>query len=293
MHRSELAALGSAYLIGRVRRGEITTDTAANHRCALDILYQAHGQRSLDRLGRATIHRWLEARSHLKAATRRTQWSYVTTFLDHLADSGQIRVNPCHGMKAPRRPRSVPRALPRDQVTATLAHAPDARGRAIVMLMVELGLRCIEVNRLNVEDWSRRDQLIRVTGKGGHVREVPVTLEAARALDAYLSEHPATSGPLIRSYKQPHRPLRYNTLSHYVSAWMSAAGIKRCAHDGISAHALRHTAASDVLDECNDVRVVQAMLGHLHLSSTSVYLRRADIPQMRRAMAGRGYRGVA
>ena len=74
---------------------------------------------------------------------------------------------------------------------------------------------------------------------------------------------------------------------------MSDAGIKHRRRDGVSAHALRHTAASDVLDECGDLRVVQAMIGHIHLATTAVYLRRADLAQMREAMAGRDYRPAA
>ena len=74
---------------------------------------------------------------------------------------------------------------------------------------------------------------------------------------------------------------------------MSTAGIKRGAGDGVSAHALRHTAASDVLDRCHDVRTVQAMLGHVSIATTQIYLRRADLSRMREAMAGRDYRPAA
>lgn len=57
----------------------------------------------------------------------------------------------------------------------------------------------------------------------------------------------------------------------------------------MSAHALRHTAASDVLDRSNDLRIVQEMLGHRNLATTSIYLRRASLTQMREAMEGRTY----
>lgn len=59
--------------------------------------------------------------------------------------------------------------------------------------------------------------------------------------------------------------------------------------DGRSAHSLRHTATSDVLDTYGNVRIVQEMLGHSSLQSTQVYLRRADLGQLREAMAGRDY----
>lgn len=286
---NELGIAARRYLVARVRQGDISAYTASCHRRALEVLAEVHGNRPIGAIGKRTVRRWLAARPDLKPSTRRTQWSQISTFLDSLVDAGKLRSNPCHSMKAPRRPRTVPRAIDGDAVAALLAYAPDARARAVVWLMVGLGLRCVEVSRLNIEDWSRRDELLRVRGKFNHEREVPVTAEAAAALLAYLAEHPATVGPLVRSYRQPHRALRPCSLSHMLTAWLAAAGVKVAAHDGISAHCLRHTAASDVLDNSGDLRAVQQMLGHMHLSSTSVYLRRRDIPAVRSAMAGRSY----
>lgn len=59
--------------------------------------------------------------------------------------------------------------------------------------------------------------------------------------------------------------------------------------DGISRHPLRHTCASDVLDRCGNSRTVQEMLGHVNLASTQIYLRRANLDQLRDAMDGRAY----
>lgn len=288
---TDLRRLTHRYIAGRVRTGDLTSYTAACYRRPLDVLVEVHGNRPVALIGKATIHRWLTARISLRPSTKRTQWSYVSCFLDWLVERGDLPRNPCRSMKAPKRPRSTPRAIDEDAVRLVIDHAPDARGEAIVWLMVGLGLRCVEVHRLRVEDWSRRDGLLRVTGKFGHEREVPVTEEAADALSAYLAVFPATVGPMVRSYTQEHRAVRPGTLSHYLSRWMRSAGVKTAPRDGVSAHALRHTCASDVLDRCGDLRTVQEMLGHAHLSSTSVYLRRAGIPKMREAMNGRTYRG--
>lgn len=278
------------YINRRRSTGEVQKNTASNNWSSLMVLCKAHGNRPVTQLGQSTVVRWLQLRAHLKPSTRCTQWSMVSCFCQWLVDEGHLRTNPCATMTAPRRPRSIPRALPEADVAALLHIAPDVRGRAIVWLMVGLGLRCVEVHRLSVEDWARRDNLIRVVGKGHHEREVAVPAEARRALDAYLLAYPATSGPLIRSYTHS-RSIRPGTLSHYLSDWMRLAGVKHTPYDGKSAHALRHTCASDVLDECGDLRIVQEMLGHQHLSSTSVYLRRAGVRRMLDAMEGRCYTG--
>jgi integrase len=74
-------------------------------------------------------------------------------------------------------------------------------------------------------------------------------------------------------------------ISRWVSRWMDRAGLKDGAKDGVSAHALRHTAASNLLEHCGDVRLVQAFLGHVSLVTTSRYLRRVDVEKMRAALA--------
>lgn len=276
------------YVAGRMRRGELVKSTAAGYWSSLAVLAEVHGNRPTAQFGKATVERWLETRDGMMPSTRRTQWSYVSNFADFLVERRIIKTNPCRSMRAPRRPRTVPRAIDGDAVAKLLATVPDARAAAIVWLEVGLGLRRIEVHRARVEDWSRRDKTIRVVGKGGHERYIPMTVEAAHALDRYLTEHPATVGPLIRSYTSG-RALSTSMLSHSMAEWMLAAGVKLAPGDGVSGHALRHTAASDVLDTCGDLRVVQELLGHAHLSSTAVYLRRSRLGELRDAMEGRRY----
>jgi len=272
------------YVSGRRRRGEISTATSCQMRSVLGILTEVHGNRPLTSFGCRTIERWQEATAHHKPSTRSSAWSIVRGFTGWLHDKNLITTDPCAGLKAPRRPRTEPRALDGGAVAELLRVAPDARARAIVWLEVGLGLRRIEVHRLTVEDWLRRDGLLRVCGKGGHERTVPMISAAAAALDAYLAECPATVGPMIRSTTDPSRALSLSALSHYMAVWMYAAGIKNAPRDGVNGHALRHTAASDVLDRCGDLRTVQEMLGHRSLQTTAVYLRRAGIGKMRDAM---------
>lgn len=276
------------YVRLRRRMGELQAVTAAGTRSTLSVLCRVHGHRPVDKVGRRTVERWLETRDGLKASTRATQWSQVSTFLDWLVRRELIRSNPCQEMRAPRRPRTEPRTIDgRGDIDALLGVVPDARGRAIVMLEWAMGARRIEVHRANVEHWSRRAGEMLLIGKGRHERTVAVPDDAARALDAYLREHPATVGPLIRSYTRPGVRLSTSTLTHYVSEWMMLAGVKHAPGDGVSGHALRRTCASELLDLTGDLRVVQEVLGHAHLSSSAAYLRRMTRGTMREAMAAR------
>ena len=115
--------------------------------------------------------------------------------------------------------------------------------------MVQQGLRCCEVARLQLGDLDRVNGLMLIVGKGGHERVLPIIEETAEAVDAYLTEYPAFAGPLVRSYSDPHRGLASATITKLVRVWVGDAGIKRARHDGVSAHAFRHTAATDMLRE--------------------------------------------
>jgi integrase/recombinase XerC len=151
---------------------------------------------------------------------------------------------------------------------------PDERARLIVLLMRQCGLRCVEVARLAGVDYDPGAAEIRVVGKGDTARELPVLDDLAVLLDRAAAA--AGPGPLVG--------LTAGAISRLVSAWMDAAGLKARARDGMSAHALRHTAASNLLDGCGNVRTVQQFLGHVSLATTERYLRRASKTEIRAAM---------
>lgn len=277
------------YLTGRVRRGEITTKTAASYRYRLHQFATSFGRRPIDQLGPAAIDRWLEQIGHRAPATRREYLSVVRVFCRWMVAQGAIASDPTGHVAAIPQPRRAPVTLTAAEVAAVLAHAPDVRARAIVWLMVGCGTRCVEVARLRVEDYDPRGLTVRLVGKGGHERVIPVPSGAARALDAYLDEVGRCAGPLFRS-RRDGGPIRTETMSRYVRAWMIAAGVKVRPLDGRSAHGLRRTAGSDVMDRSGDLRAVQEMLGHASIETTARhYLRLVSMEQLREAMAGRDY----
>lgn len=273
-------------------RGLYTGKSARNARGNLRRFAQHVGQRQLPNIGRTHIEGWLASLEKLAPATQRTYLSTVRQFFSWAVRHRYCRRNPAHEVDAPKQPRSVPRALSQESIAAVLDHCPDARGRLIVTLMVQQGLRCIEVHRLTMGDLDWNHNTMRVVGKGHHERILPIMAETRQALDQYLDEHPAPAGPLIRSYRQTHRPLGPDTISRTVAGWMWDAGIKRRARDGVSAHAGRHTCATDMLRSGAHLRDVQAALGHAHLQTTEIYLPLL-VNGLSDAMGGRQYRGEA
>lgn len=287
-----LAPYVRRWVSAREKRGEIKKSSAADFECRLEGLVATFGRRPLNQFGSHIIERWLEKIGHLAAATRHAYLATARVFCRWLVTEKLIRSDPSAQVANVRQPSPVPRALQECQVAQVLAVLPDARARVIVWLMVGLGLRRGEVALLQVGDYDPSAGTMLVHGKGDRERVLPVPDEARTAIEEYLAEVGVRGGPLIRSKAVPTAGITAPTIGAQVSKWMREAGVKHRPYDGVSSHAFRHTAASDVLDRCKNVRVVQELLGHASLGSTMIYLRRANLDQLRDAMEGRPYATV-
>lgn len=247
-----------------------------------------YGNRPINQLSPAAIERWLDTLNHLAVNTKACYLVSVRQFTGWLCETGHITTDPCVGIAAIRRTKATPRALPATSIALILAACRTDREQAMIWLGVGLGLRRMEIAQLRWEHYDDRAGLIEIRhSKHGSERVLPVPAEVAAALEKLRGG--GQSGPVIRSELDPSQPITVERVGLLMAKVMRRAGVKRAAYDGCSAHALRHTAASDVLDACQDLRTVQAMLGHQHLTSTAIYLRRASAGQIRSAMEGRSY----
>jgi integrase/recombinase XerD len=172
----------------------------------------------------------------------------------------------------------LPKALRLDQVEALLSAAGEGRtpkelrDRALLELLYGTGARISEAIGLDVDDLDPDAGALRLVGKGGKERVVPVGRYAAEALDAYLIRGRAAL--LARGAGSPALFLnsRGGRLSRQ-SAWTvlrSTAERAQVAGD-VSPHTLRHSFATHLLDGGADVRVVQELLGHASVTTTQIY----------------------
>jgi site-specific recombinase XerD len=280
---TEVETVVLRYVRGRVARREIQHNTAGRVRSILMGFAAVYGKRPLKLIGRKHIELWLEDRQDLSPASRRNEFQAVRQFLNWCVEERLIRVNPMAAMKAPKVPRSVPRAMPERDVMYLLDALPDARARAVVALMLRMGLRRGEVVALQTGDWDEQAETLTVVGKGGHTRVLPVPRDVAYDLRTYLAEHGSTAGYLIRR-EDGRGGISNSRIGQLIRAWMEHAGVKSRAGDGRAAHSLRHTMATNVVAHEPDLRVVQQILGHQSLTSTQVYLKHAELPRLRAAM---------
>lgn len=283
----QVADIVGIYIRGRVRQGEIVPLTARNHYGTLAGFAES-ANCDVSKLSERHVRRWLEDHEHLAASTRRNRLATVRTFCRWLHEEGHCPRDPCRKIKALREPKRVPRALTYEQVDAILAACPDTRARVAVVLMVQLGLRRGEVARLEVGDFDLTNRMLVVTGKGGHQRALFVTDQAYQAIIEHLSVQGTVAGPLLRSYQFPTRGLHPDTVSAIVRRAMEEAGVKRAPRDGVSPHALRHSALTHMLQHGAHILDVQAVAGHSSVSVTQKYLP-LMVGTLQDAMSGRHY----
>jgi integrase/recombinase XerD len=163
----------------------------------------------------------------------------------------------------------IPDVLSIKEVEQLLA-APDlmiekgARDKAILEVMYASGLRVSEVCQLNVSDLD--DDFVRVQGKGGKERLVPIAKSAVKAVDHYLVHfHHSDHAALFLT----NRGLRIDRIYVWrqIKMYAKQAGI----HKRISPHTLRNSFATHLLENGADLRIIQEMLGHAHIATTDRY----------------------
>ena len=282
-----LAAPAARYILERRSRQEITRSTGLRISYTLRSLDNSYGDRPLNLFGARAIERWSGEHPQWKRSTRNTYLSAVREFCRWLRKRKLIKSDPFAEMVLPRRPRPSPKPIPRADIVALLAVVPDSRGRLIIHLQWGLGLRCCGVANLNVEDIDIVGRSVHVTEKGSHQRRLPLTNDVYAALDRYLWDCPATSGPLIRSFTTPWAGVCAQHVGAMVRRWMTEAGIKRRPWDGVSAHALRRTALTETAEACGDAFIVAELAGWASISTAAHYVQRASTDRVRAALEAR------
>ncbi|RFS85213.1 site-specific tyrosine recombinase XerD [Actinomadura spongiicola] len=189
--------------------------------------------------------------------------------------------DPAYEVKPPTPPRRLPKAISLDDVERLLAAAAGppgdqggARGlrdRALLELLYGSGARISEAVGLDVDDLDPREGFVRVAGKGGKGRVVPIGDYAREAVDAYL----VRARPELAAAGRGGPALFLNARGGRLSrqgAWMVLrAAADRARLSEVSPHTLRHSFATHLLDGGADVRVVQELLGHASVTTTQVY----------------------
>ncbi len=229
------------------------------------------------------------ARSQARAA------SALRRFYRLQVREGRLQADPTARLRSPRVGRPLPGTLTEGEVERLLAaprlDTPEGlRDRAMLELLYATGLRVSELTGLRRDQVSLARGVVRVTGKGGRERLVPIGEEALHWLRRYLEEaRPA----LVAGRESEHLfPTRRSGAMTRQGFWQRIRRYARAAGIGrkVSPHTLRHAFATHLLDHGADLRVVQLLLGHRDLSTTQIYthVARARLAELHRRHHPRG-----
>jgi integrase/recombinase XerC len=218
---------------------------------------------------------WLHARN--KKTTIARKLSAVRSFFKYLTKKGLIEDNPAESILTPKQDKNIPQYLAVDEMFRLLdsiqsGSTLDLRNRAIFETLYSCGIRVSELTGLNVFDVDFNGSVIRVLGKGGKERIVPIGQKALAAIKKYrarLQEENGISedsnGPLFLNKSKGRLSAR--SVARILDKLVTTCGLLK----PVSPHTMRHTFATHMLDAGADLRIVQELLGHKSLSTTQKY----------------------
>jgi integrase/recombinase XerD len=211
-----------------------------------------------------------------RASTANRRLACFRRFYRWALREGRIAADPTLRLAGARRPARFPSTLSETGVEALLA-APDAdvdlglRDRAMLELLYATGLRVSELVGLRLVDLSLNEGLVRVFGKGGKERVVPLGAEARHWVERYLrtARRALLAGRTAEACFVTRRGAGMSRLMFWklVKRYATAAGIEA----PLSPHGLRHAFATHLINHGADLRVVQMLLGHADISTTQIY----------------------
>jgi site-specific recombinase XerD len=204
-------------------------------------------------LASTTINRRLYALKHL---------------FDFLIEHQILDVNPIKPSHMLRRGRTLPKALSQEHIEQLFAHIHVAMDLTLFLLMLRCGLRVSEVVQLQVSDIDWTQQALRIEqGKGRKDRRVYLSADAVASMRECVQRRPSgvPGDAVFWNQKRPSRPLSVKAIQKKMARYANAAGIMA------SCHSLRHTFASNLLEQGAELVSIRELLGHASITSSERY----------------------
>lgn len=207
--------------------------------------------------------------------------SGVRTFYHYLVVDGYLEVDPTELLESPHLPKHLPEYLTTEEVdrleaAIDLTSAEGHRNRAIIEVFFSCGLRVSELVELKLSNLFLNERFMRVVGKGGKERLVPISQRAAGELELWFDDRrqmrikPGEDDYVFLNRRGHH--LTRTMILIMVKRLGEAAGIKKT----LSPHTLRHSFATALLRGGADLRVIQVLLGHADIATTEIYTHMDD-----------------
>ncbi len=192
----------------------------------------------------------------LKARTIAAKLSAIRSFVKFLHERGNEVV--LSGDESVKVPKTLPKPITHTQVLQALKHASPLEGLAITLLYTT-GVRISELSHLRIDDM--REGWSRIYGKGSKEREIPLLEEVSKMVDEYLQENPSRR----YVFESKGEKLSENSLRYMITKAFAKVGLK------VTPHQLRHTYATELLNQGARIADVSELLGHASMATTQIY----------------------
>lgn len=210
-----------------------------------------------------TLRRYIGRDEPVSAGTRRTERGALTAFYTFLHDEGLRADNPATKLPVVRVPKGQPRPFTAEQIDAMLTSGAYTKTRAMILLGYYQGFRVSSIARVHGDDIDRAGMTIGTVVKGGKIRRLPLH-EVIAELSLSMPRHgywfPARDGSAGH--------IRPSSVTDLITKAKLRAGIL---DEKLTPHSLRHAFGTDLVEQGVDIRVVQELLVHEHLSTTQIY----------------------
>jgi integrase/recombinase XerC len=238
----------------------------------LSLELQEHFSAGVSEVNKPVIKQYLalQVRAGKQKKTLSRRLSALKAFFEFLVRDGQIPANPADGLPFPKLGKSIPRVLTVEDVFRLLDSIKtdtwlEKRNHAMFETFYSTGMRISEIHGLDMGHIDFHGQVIRVSGKGGKQRIVPVGKRALAAVKKYRETLSKDLVPVFVN-KDLGR-LSTRSIHRILDKIVNQCGL----HVPVSPHVLRHCFATHMLDSGADLRGIQEILGHVSLSTTQVY----------------------
>lgn len=267
MDRSALADYVAKFIEYLEKEKNYSLATRRAYRQDLEQFFGFLGENRMSDVDTGSILQFVASllRYGLDARSVGRKLSAVKSFFKALQRLGIVEENPASGIKTPKTKKHLPHFLSYDQIAGALAIIDDARDRAILEVLYSCGLRAAELVGLNAAGIDLQRDEVRVKGKGGKERIVPLGRPAREALVEYLKMRAVHADAVFLNSR--NQRLTTRSLQRIVRKHL----LRVARVSGTNPHILRHSFATHLLDSGADLRAVQELLGHASLSTTQIY----------------------
>ncbi len=231
------------------------------------------GKENLLKIKRKEIRGFVEylIRGSMTPRSISRKLSSIRSFYRYCVNKGLLDEYPPEGIKNPKLPERLPDVLSEKQLSKILdewnpVKPIEVRNKAIIDLLYSTGLRVSELCNLTFSDIDFRERTIRVLGKGNKTRIVIFGEKAEKSLKNYLSTRKDSLKWLFISTRK--RKLSRREVWYIINSTFEKISLKY----GVHPHTLRHSFATHLLNNGADIRVIQELLGHSSISTTSIYM---------------------